>query len=69
MQTRLQFLIEAGTNILVGIVLAFLLNRWLLASFGQPISVRNNLVMTFVMTAASLARSYGLRRLFNRWHR
>lgn len=69
MQTRLQSLFEAFVNILVGIALAFFMNHWLLASFGQPISTHNNLVMTGAMTAASLARSYGLRRLFNWWHK
>lgn len=62
-------MIEAVVNILVGIGLAFVMNHALLASFGTPISTRNNVTMTFAMTAASLIRSYSLRRLFNRWHR
>ena len=69
MQTRRQSLIEAVVNIMAGVAVAYVMNHFLLASFGMPISTRNNLVMTAAMTAASLIRSYSLRRVFNRWHK
>lgn len=66
-QSRVMSLVEAGTNVAVGIGIAFIANGALLRAFGHPISVRDNFTMTLVMTAISIARSYTLRRLFNGW--
>jgi hypothetical protein len=69
MQSRLMSMVEAWVNVAVGLGLAYAMNFTLLASFGTPISHRQNMIMTAIMTAVSLARSYTLRRLFNRARR
>lgn len=69
MQSRRQSLIEAVINIIVGIGIAYVANILFLRAVGIEISHGQNVVMTLVMTAVSLARSYTLRRIFNRIHR
>lgn len=68
-QTRRQSLIEAWSNILVGLGINLLANFALFPLFGWKISLKQNLVYAFFMTGISLVRSYALRRAFNRWHR
>lgn len=67
-QSRRHSLIEAWTNILVGIGIQFLALRLLAPALGIPMTLHQNVQVTAVMTVLSLLRSYGLRRLFNRWH-
>lgn len=66
MQSRKWSFIEAWANIAVGIGVAYVMNFSILAAFNTPISHRQNLIMTMLMTAVSLVRSYTLRRIFNR---
>ncbi|MGK7753790.1 DUF7220 family protein [Roseovarius sp. C03] len=66
-QSRRGSLIEAAVNIAAGIGIAFALNATLLPAIGVEISVAQNALATAVYTAASLGRSYTLRRIFNRW--
>lgn len=68
-QTRRQSLIEAGTNIAVGLLVSYVANMAFLSAIGMPISHGQNAVLAVFMTVISLIRSYTLRRLFNRWHR
>ena len=68
-QTRRQSLIEAWTNIVVGFLLNTLLNFTLFPLFGWRMTIGQNFSLVFIYTIASLIRSYGLRRAFNRWHR
>jgi hypothetical protein len=67
MQSRRMSFVESWANIAVGLGLAYVMNFAILAAFHTPISHRQNLVMTSIMTVVSLARSYTLRRIFNRW--
>jgi hypothetical protein len=66
MQTRRQSAIEAATNILVGYGIAVLLTATVLPLFGYPVNAPDALGISLVFTAASLARSYLIRRAFNR---
>lgn len=68
-QSRRQSLLEAWVNILAGIGISFLALHVLAPLLGFPMSWKQNTQVTAVMTVLSLARSYGLRRLFNRWPR
>lgn len=68
-QTRTQSLIEAWTNIAVGFAINYTANALLFPLFGWQISHRQNFTLGILYTLISLARSYGLRRCFNRWHR
>lgn len=64
MQTRRASAVEAAVNVLVGYGLSTILTVLLLnVPPGQAGRV------SAVFTAASLARSYALRRLFIRWQR
>lgn len=67
-QTRRQSLIEAWTNIVVGFGITALANALLFPLFGWQITGRQNLTLGVLYTLISLARSYCLRRCFNRWH-
>jgi hypothetical protein len=68
-QTRVQSLIEAWTNIAVGLGINLVANALIFPLFGWHISARQNFTLGILYTLISLARSYGLRRAFNRWHR
>ena len=69
-QTRAQSMVEAWANILIGLGINLLANALLFPIlFHRRISAGENALYALVMTAISLARSYGLRRLFNRWHK
>jgi hypothetical protein len=68
-QTRRQSLVEAWTNIFVGVVINTLLNFTVFPFLGWHITAQQNAVLVVIYTGASLIRSYGLRRAFNRWHR
>lgn len=68
-QTRKGSIAETITSTLVGLMLAFTLNRILYTqSTGHPLPVSANLWITFWMTVASLTRGYMLRRMFNGQH-
>lgn len=68
-QTRRQSLLEAIINIVVGFGVNTALNFSVFPLFGWHISARQNLMLGAIYTVVSIARSYGLRRLFNRLHR
>lgn len=68
-QSRAHSLAETVTSITVGFIVSMLLQAVLLPWYGHPISLSDNFQITAIFTVASLLRSYGLRRLFNRLHR
>ena len=65
-QSRTASALEAVVNVAVGYGLAVGLNLTVLPAFGVPISGGQAVGVALVFTAASLVRSYLLRRLFNR---
>lgn len=69
MQTKTQSLIEATVNSVSGYLLAVLTQVLLFPLFGIHIPLGQNFVLAFIFTIISIARSYVVRRLFNRWHR
>jgi len=68
MQTRLQSLIEAWTGTLVGFVFSLCLSAVVFPMFGHAFTLAQNFWITTIFTVASIARSYTLRRLFNKIH-
>jgi len=68
-QTRRQSLIEAVINIVVGFGINTVLNFTVFPIFGWHISMKQNLALGVIYTIVSIARSYCLRRVFNRLHR
>ena len=67
MQSRRQSLIEAITNVVVGYALAVLTQIVVFPWFGLQVPFRDNLAIGAMFVMISLARSYALRRLFERW--
>ena len=65
MQSRWISLLEAGLNVMAGVVLSFLLQLALFRAMGITASIGQNLLVTAAFSALSLARGYVLRRLFN----
>lgn len=68
MQTRLQSLIEAWTGTVVGFVLSLGLSAVVFPMFGHAFTLAQNFWSTAIFTVASIARSYALRRMFNKIH-
>lgn len=67
-QSRRHSFLEAWANIGVGFAVNLLANWLIFPRFGWRITLSQNLTIGVLYTCISLARSYGLRRLFNRWH-
>ena len=66
MQTRWLSFVEAVTNIVVGYGLAVLTQIIVFPVFGLDVSLSENLLLGLALTCVSLARSYTVRRVFNR---
>jgi hypothetical protein len=59
-------LIEAGTNVVVGYILAILTQLAVFPLFGLEAALGEHLAIGLAFVAVSLARGYLLRRLFER---
>ena len=68
-QTKKQPAIEAVANILVGYTVNMLANFAIFPLFGWNITLEQNLLLGVFYTVVSFARSYGLRRFYNRGHK
>ena len=66
MQSHRASLMEAAANVVAGLVLSFFLQLALFGAMGIVASIGQNLLITAAFSFLSLARSYILRRLFNR---
>lgn len=64
-QSRRHSLLESLCNITLGYALNFSLQLFLYRWFGFHVTLRANVEISLVFTAASLLRSYVLRRMFN----
>jgi hypothetical protein len=62
-------LVEAITNTVVGYLLALVVQLIAFPLFGLEVSLADNVVIALVFTTVSIARSYTLRRLFERLRR
>ncbi len=67
MQRRRMSALEAVTNVGVGYLIALALTATVLPAFGYAVTAPDALGISLIFTAASLLRSYALRRLFNGW--
>ncbi len=66
MQSRRMSAVEAVANVAIGYVVAVAANAVVLPLFGLHPSALDSFAIGALFTAISLARSYALRRLFNR---
>jgi hypothetical protein len=65
-QTRLGSLLESWTNVAVGFAINFLANLTVLPWFGLAVKPSQAMGIGLIMTVVSVARSYAIRRWFNR---
>jgi len=65
-QTRTMSAVESAANVLAGYGIAVAAQLAVFPLFGIHIPLADNLAIGAVFTAISLARSYTLRRWFNR---
>ncbi|WP_374422746.1 hypothetical protein [Paracoccus sp. (in: a-proteobacteria)] len=68
-QSRLMSLVEAVANVIVGYGVAVVTQIVIFPIFGLRTTLVQNLKMGAVFTLVSIARSYVLRRLFERLRR
>lgn len=66
-QSRLMSLVEAVANVVFGYGVAVVTQILIFPVFGLHTTLAQNLKMGAVFTMVSLARSFALRRLFERW--
>ena len=65
-QTRLMSLVEAVANVIVGYGVAVVTQTLIFPVLGLHTTLAQNLKMGAVFTVVSIARSFALRRLFER---
>ncbi|EAQ26839.1 DUF7220 family protein [Roseovarius sp. 217] len=65
-QTRMMSGIEAAVNVIIGYVVAVLMQLLIFPAVGLDLSLRQAMQIGVAFTACSLIRSYALRRVFNR---
>lgn len=63
-QSRTMSFVEAVTNVVVGYGVAVMAQMLVFPLFGLQASLTDNLLIGAIFTAASIARSYSLRRVF-----
>ena len=68
MQTKKQSLFEAWMNVVVGYLVALTTQLIVFPILGIEVHLSQNILIGVIFTVVSLARSYLLRRLFNRLH-
>ena len=64
-QTKIDSVLEAITNILIGAGIALIAQLIWFPIIGKHFSLSENLATTAFFTVVSFTRSYGIRRLFN----
>lgn len=64
-QSKAMSFVEAVTNTLIGLAIAYFAQSWFLKVLGVHISDAQNWALVAFMTVVSILRSYVLRRMFN----
>lgn len=62
MQSRLDSLVEAFINVIIGYGISFTANAIILPMVGLPVTIKQNLLIGLGMTVVSVARQYAIRR-------
>lgn len=68
-QSRIMSLVEAVANVVVGYGVAVVTQILIFPVFGLHTTLAQNLKMGVIFSFVSIARSFALRRLFERWRR
>ena len=69
MQSRIQSFIEAWANVAIGYFVALAAQMIVFPLYDIEVTLTQNIQIGLIFTAVSVARSYAIRRLFNRYHR
>lgn len=67
-QSRTHSALESVANVAIGFGIALAAQVLIMGALQIEITFEQNVLVTVFFTFISLARSYVLRRLFNRWH-
>lgn len=67
-QSRTHSFFEACANTAIGLIISFVAQAVLFKAYGIKASTDTQLWLVFWFTMVSIARSYVLRRFFNRLH-
>ncbi len=67
-QTKSQSAVESVANVAIGYVVSLVANATILPLFGFVVSMSDNLAIGAIYTSISIARSYMVRRIFNKLH-
>jgi hypothetical protein len=69
MQSRVQSLIEAWANTIIGYLINLGVQLVVYPLYGATFTFGQNIQIGLIFMVVSIARSYGLRRAFNALHR
>ena len=69
MQSRLQSFMESCLNVAIGFAVALAAQVIVFPWFGIHVAIADNIAIGAIFTVVSIARSYAVRRLFNRMHK
>lgn len=67
MQSKLSSLSEAAVNVLIGYVINLVVQLLIYPAYGATFTLGENIQIGVVFTVVSLARSYVIRRWFNKY--
>ena len=65
-QSKKQSILETVTNVIAGLMISFVIQLIIYPILNIPVSINQNLIITFVFFVASFIRGYVIRRLFNK---
>jgi len=65
-QTKKQSLIEAVSNVFIGMIISLIVQIIVYPLLNIEVKFIQNIYLTLIFTAVSIARSYLIRRFFNR---
>jgi len=66
MQNRLNSFIESIANVIIGFLINFIANIYVLPLFGFNITISQSIQIGLIFTLISIIRSYLIRRWFNK---
>tara|TARA_R100000951_G_scaffold13277_1_gene10506 strand:- start:413 stop:619 length:207 start_codon:yes stop_codon:yes gene_type:complete len=66
MQSKKHSIIESVANTVIGLVTSFIIQIIIYPLLNIPVSLNQNIIITFVFFASSVLRGYLIRRYFNK---
>lgn len=66
-QSKKHSFLESTVNVVVGLITSFLIQLWVYPLLNIPVTLNQNIFITFIFFVASFIRGYVIRRVFNRF--